>query len=768
MAAITSTSKRRKARPKWVRRVKQAFAIVTIVFLAVSSVLIFLLFREYRTAQDNMESLNEKMDALSTQPTVIVDRNGIVLYRISKENRRVVKLQDVPKSVQNAMLAAEDKRFYEHSGVDIQGIARAMLGLAKEGHVAGGGSTLTMQLAKRLYNGNSQSFMRKIKDVATAAAMEERLTKDQILELYLNQVFFGENAFGIEAASQVYFNKHVQDLTIGESAMLARCVRSPSRENPIRDLKVATENRDVVLGVMQTEGMISHDEYDKAINELPKINPHPFTTTASYPAGSAQYFVNHVLHKIHDDFPNLDLKAGGYRIVTTIDLPLQRTAESVVRQVVKDYRGSHVTTGAFVCMNKEGQILCEVGGVDFNKNQYNVIEQGHRQPGSSFKPLVYATGLATGKIVYGQMLSNAPVHLEGMGDKNKDWNPGNASRTKWGLTIPMETAFKLSINLPAIHVILDTGPDVVANYAKDVFGIQSKIYAYPSLALGTSEVNPLELAEAYSTFMLRGSRVKPYPVARIISPDGSILKSYSGEITATSLDPQVCDEIDHLTRAVVESGTGTRAQIVPNAHGKTGTTQETKDAWFCGYTDGLVGIGWIANEQARKNGPPAYRPMKNGIFGGTVTVQIWAGVMKVAHEKFADKEFEARNEAARHPVKPEGTVPPLHDVDPDGMPIDPDGTFAPPAAPGKPSTRGPDANPATTGGDPTTGTTPPITPPPDTTPPPVRQNHDEEQGIEVEVCADTGLLATPYCPETVFRKYHKGQEPKRKCRLHSG
>ncbi len=767
MAAITNARNRTRQRPKWVRRTKQVIAFGTIIFLACFAALFLIFLGAYRKAEDSMSSLDDRVSQFMVPPSVIVDRNGVVLYRVSSQNRRVVHLSEVPEFVRNAMIAAEDRRFYSHSGVDPVGLARAAFTVAREGRLAQGGSTITMQLAKRLYNGSDKSLPRKVRDIATACAIENHLTKDQILEIYLNQVFFGENAYGIGAASEVYFNKPVEKLTLGEAAMLARCVRSPSRENPIRDIKAAVANRDIVLGIMLDEAMITKPQYDKAIAEKPHINPHPPQTTASYPAGSARYFVHHVLDVLHDEFPTLDLKQGGYRIQTTLDINLQRTAENVVRTVVAQHRADRVTTGAFVCVDKDGKILCEVGGVDFNRNQYNMIENGHRQPGSSFKPFVYGTALATGAVRFGQMISNEPIHT--VDNIGRTWDPRN-SGGHYGGYLPMETAFKLSVNIPAIHVMEAVGPKTVVSYAHDSFGFKSELAPYLPLAIGSSAVNPLEMAEGYSVFMLRGNRIHPYPISQIQGPDGEIIKSYQPQIYYNVFDPTAAGEIDQLMRDVVESGTGTRARDVPNARGKTGTTNSALDAWFCGYTDGLIGIGWIANEHMEKHGVAKYEPMQRGVFGGTVTVLIWEGIMKVAHEHFATTVSVPAVAEASPPQRPRPTVDdsrgPAPDVpvvpqDDGPRPEDQKPVNIPPSSPR-------DNPPADTNNPVPDG----LYPAPNDKPQgqarraPARPRDDSADTIQVEVCADTGLRATPYCPETVVKTFRRGTEPKQRCRLH--
>lgn len=729
-----------------------------------------------RDAQAAMPKMEEKFAEVARPPTRIMSADGVELYRVSSENRIPLKLSQIPVYVRNAILAAEDKRFYSHNGVDEQGLMRAFVSIFKEGHVSQGGSTITMQLAKRLYNGSERSFKRKIEDIAFAYEMEREVAnKNRILELYLNQVYFGQGAHGIGAAAKVYFNKTIDKLSISDAALLARCVRLPSKENPIRNLKVSMQNRDVVLGIMRDEHMITESEYQKALEEEPKINKHPPSTTAFYTAGYAMHFVEHVKHILEDELPGVDLSSGGYTIYTTLDAHLQRLAEKTVRAVVAKNRGNNMNTGAFVAIDSDGRILCEASGVEpFEKSQYNIIEQGHLQPGSGFKPFLYATALKMGAIDRNSWLSNAPIRV--VDDLGRAWEPKNASPRENASGYSVEDALAQSVNLPAIHTMQKVGPHVVAQEAYNTFGFRTKLAEYLPLALGSTAVNPLEMAEGYSVFMLKGDRVHPYPVDRIVGPDGEVVKQFYPERTNAVLDARVCDDMDYLLRAVVEHGTGFPARDIPDARGKTGTTNAAKDAWFNGYTDGVLGIAWVGNQRIVK-GKWTELPMKSAVFGGTTAVYIWHDVMKEARERHMKKPesqppAEIATTAPATDNKPAEPKPERHvDIPPAPSPEEiaarrkkDDGTVVKLPHPK------PDQN--RDGGD---------APPPDDpvtidnndvdNPKPRkrdRQRDSEGQTVTVEICADSGQLATAYCPETVTRSYPKGREPKRFCRIHRG
>ncbi|HTQ08675.1 MAG TPA: transglycosylase domain-containing protein, partial [Fimbriimonadaceae bacterium] len=597
MAAKAATLRRRatKTRSPWVKRVKRFFAVAFLLVLVGVVVGGIYFMGELRHASELMVSLPDKLKTIDAKPTRIVSADGQVLYTVESEFREPVKLADIPQVVRDAIVAAEDKRFYEHGGVDYEAIVRSAFVGAKEGRFSQGGSTLTMQLAKRFYSEGQKTVNRKLQDIALAIEMEREMTKDQILELYLNTMYFGEKAYGIRAAADVYFGKPLDKLTIAEAAMLARCVRRPSDENPVKNLPKAVDNRNVVLAIMRDQKMITDDQYEEAIAEKVHLAPPKERITSHL--NKAQYFVDHVLQTVAQDMPDLDLKQGGYTIYTTLDTRLEDYAERVVRDFVREHRGDDVNDAAFVVMDKDGKILAEVGGVDYRKDQFNIITQGLLQPGSSFKPFLYATALSSGALSMNDELDNEPFTYPGTENWRKPWRPQDSSPREMSGPVSVERAMASSLNIPAAHVMERVGPDAVADFAHGAFGFRSEIARVPSLALGACQVHPLEMAEGYSVFMLRGSRATPYVITKIVDADGQVLRTYDPDIIPNQLDPTVCDDIDSLLKAVVDRGTAASSGIdeIPDARGKTGTTSDHKDGWFCGYTDGLVGVGWIGN-----------------------------------------------------------------------------------------------------------------------------------------------------------------------------
>lgn len=613
------------------RRAKIAFALLFLLGVGLFAAGAALWTRELNKAATLIPNLPVLMERLNTQPTRILSADGQTLFTMATEYRKPVTIDKVPKLVIDATLAAEDRRFYEHSGIDARAIARQLFTNVRERRVAGGASTLTMQLAKRLYSSSEKTFNRKVQDMALAVMMERELTKDQILELYLNQVFFGSRAYGIRAAASVYFGKDLDSLTVAEAAMLARCVRRPSQENPFANLERAKENRDLVLAVMLEENMISQAQYDEAKAE--KVRLARRGTGQASGQKVAPYFVDYILDEIRDKLPGVDISGGGYTIETTLNLSMQAKAEREVAKLVREYRSRRVTTGAFLLMDRNGQIKAMVGGVDYKRNQFNAVTQGRRQPGSSFKPFVYASAIEMGRISPHDSVSNERfVRVDPV--TGKTWAPNNSSG-RYGGSVSVRTAIASSLNMPAIRVMDKLGPRTFIPLARTVFGFQSPLDPYLPLALGASAVRPMEMAQGYSVFMLNGDRATPFGLRRIIGPDGATAFEALPQVKKRVLSKPTAESMNGFLRAVVTSGSGRRAASVVNARGKTGTTSDNRDAWFAGYTDQLLGVGWVANEVRRSDGWH-YEPM-SGVFGGTVTIHMWAAIVGDAQKVYGEK-----------------------------------------------------------------------------------------------------------------------------------
>lgn len=725
------------------------------------------LLSSIRAVEPMLDKIGEKIKEYNSKPSRIYSADGQLMYEVRPVFSESVSLSTLPKHVTNAILAAEDKRFYSHPGVDWMGLARATFRLGKRGDVSGGGgSTITMQLAKKLFSASEMSLKRKVQDISIAFNLEKRYTKDQILELYINQIYYGEQAYGLNAAAEIYFGKQARDLDLAESAMIARCIRLPSTQNPVKNYQIANTNKIVVLNTMLDEKMITQDEYEKAKEEKPKVRGLSKQKLAH--TLMAPYYVAAVKRELEKR--GINILEGGYTITTTLDADIQKSAEkSIQRNVIQD---SEANVGAFICMDSEGRILADVGGRDFSKNQLSYTTQGGLQPGSSFKSFVYAEALKEGMIGAESEVPNTPIRYP-LGN-GKYYSP--KSHMGYGDSVSLRTAFAVSLNWPALHTFKNLGIDKSCDLIQEDFGFNSKIQHFISSGIGTSAVRPEEMLEAYSVFMLEGKRVQPYRIKEIIDPSGEVVYQGKMEYVNTRIGPDICTTMDDLMRAVVEHGTGRRASECPDAHGKTGTTNEGKCVWFCGYSKGIVGIAWAGKEFKRKG--RWYLAAMPESYGGDVAAPLWADAMNAAVGKYGSDvkpDFSKRPESdeMRRKKKPEenpdanNEEPPVEDANnapATGTAAAPGTNDAePPVGTGEGSTDVPKKDPAS---DPGLGDIPATRPETKPKPKDGRTKKTEDEEVEVEVCADTGLLATRYCPETINRRYPKNKRPRRRCNVH--
>jgi len=774
-AKTASSARRSRRRSSPVKRFLKRAALALFILLGVAfGIFAYRFAKIYQDSESKIAEVEKNLALMDKRPSVIYSADGRVLFRVSSEYRDAIKsIQEVPELVKNATLAAEDKRFYHHSGVDYISLLRILFTNAKEGRLVQGGSTLTMQLAKRITTKGERTIDRKMRDIALAYRMEKQLTKDQILIFYLNQVFYGNGAYGIRAAANIYFGKRLDQLTVGEAALLARLVRRPTKENPYHNMDAAIRNRNVVLKIMFDEKMIDKEQYERALRE--KVVLRKRSVGSGAVTLGAPYFVQYVLSTLKKECPEVDLSLGGYEVHTTLDSRVQECAEEEVRRIVKENRRRKVTTAAFVMLDADGKIIAMVGGVSFKRNQYNIVVQGKRQPGSAFKPFVYATALETGALDANDRLANQPLRFPN-GDGTY-YRPENSNR-KYGGPVPIKTAIQWSINVPAVYAIEKTGPSRVVDYAQERFGFTSKLDPYLSLALGASAVSPLEMAQGYSVFMLRGDRATPYGITRVVGPDGIVVKAFKPNIVRGRLSESTALFIDDCLRAVVTGGTAASSRhLMPeDCRGKTGTTSDNRDAWFCGYTSNLVAVGWVGNESydpIKKEW--VYAPMSSSTFGGTVTVKMWAKVMKKAHELIGanfkrevgpataeppttlEEEIVPEPPTVPEQAPSETNTPENRVTEPINEPVTDPATVVPPAVGVSPE---PVVEPSIAHREPSM----PRVVPSEPKRPPVAERKEEYE--EVEVCAETGLRATIYCPETIVKKFPKSKAPKRKCKLH--
>jgi len=706
---------------------------------------------------------------LRKEPTQILsaDDPPVVLYTMATEHREPVSWPEIPKVVKDATICAEDTRFMNHSGVDGRAILRALWANLRAGSVKQGGSTITQQVAKRLLTSGERTWRRKLEDACLAVLIERKYTKEQILTIYLNQIFYGAGAYGIKAAAQEYFGKPLDKLTIAEAALLARCPRRPNDENPFVDPKAAQENRDDVLRIMREEGYITEDQFRQAVAEPIKLRPKPVQNSGFR---YAPYFVTYVLEQMRREFPDEDFARGGYKIYTTLRVDAQASAERALRETIKRYRSRKVTEGALMVMDLQGRIIAMVGGLDFKRSQYNVITQGRRQPGSAFKPFVYSAALEMGTISPDSYVSNEPFVWKDP-STGRVWKPKGGGH---GGSVSVMTAISRSINVPAVWVCSEVTPQAVVRFANDQFGFKSKLYPVLPIALGSSSVKPIEMAEAYSVFANQGSRATPFGIKRVVDNQGAVVREYSPVVATNILSASTSEAMDSFLRAVVTRGTGTAASDIANARGKTGTTNDFKDAWFCGYTDELVCVTWVSNATYDPKRTPPYRyGSMDGVFGGEVCARMFSAAMKPI-QKLIGETDNGRKFRSFAGGSNDGKVAVLICED--------SGERAIPgkcphtkmeylskdeaAQLGRCSFHGAGEQPPDTNvpDNPPTDEAPP---PDNGTPPP--NSHVETApvaSVTVEICVETGMLASPYCPVKRVATFPKGKEPTSICTKH--
>jgi penicillin-binding protein 1A len=549
-----------------------------------------------------------------SQATRIYGENGELIASLFRENRQIVVLADVPARLRQAVLAIEDERFYTHRGVDLRGIARALWRNLREGQLVEGGSTITQQLARNLFLTQERAISRKVAEILLALEIERRLTKDEILERYLNQVYFGQGAYGVEMAARVYFGKSVKDVTLPEAALLAGLIRGPSIYSPYRNFALAKTRQEIVLARMTALGMITARDA-AAARKIRIVLAPPSNALAGI---RAPYYVSFILTRLLETYGEDLVYQGGLRVYTTLDPRLQALAEKAVRAGIESAqrRKLDVEQGALVAVDTEtGAIRAMIGGVDFASSQFNRVWQAQRQPGSAFKIFVYATAIARG-VTTTRLLDDTPVTYKIPGAE--DWSPKNYDK-KFSGPVTVRRALERSINVPAAKLLNELGPVQVIETAR-AMGIESPLQPHLSLALGSADVTPLEMARAAATLANGGLRVQPLAILKVTDTRGKVLEEHRPS-RAVGLAPEVAYIMTDLLRGVIERGTGTAAAIGWPAAGKTGTTDDYRNAWFIGYTRQLATVVWVGNDDNT--------PMRR-VVGGMVPAEIWAAFMRPA------------------------------------------------------------------------------------------------------------------------------------------
>lgn len=538
----------------------------------------------------------------------ILARDGTVLA-VRGAPHEYIPLEKMAKALPAAVVATEDRRFFDHYGVDPAGMLRAMFANLRAGRFAQGGSTLTQQLAKNLFLTQDRTLSRKIAELGLALWLEVRLTKPEILELYLNQVYFGSGAYGVEAASERYFNKPASELTIPEAAMIAGLLKAPSKYSPSASPGAARARARVVIAKMFDAGFISEAQETQALAQTLVFNEQKIEQTAA----DAGYVVDWVL----DQLPAAvsEDEQADLIVETTVDKKLQRRAQEIVADTLARKGEAYgASQAAMTLLDGSGGVRVMVGGRDYAGSQFNRVIKGKRQPGSAFKPFIYLAALNKG-MSPDTIVNDAPITIGGWSPKNDDG--------KYAGPVPIRRAIAQSINTVAVRLNQAIGRGTAVDLAQRL-GIKSELHDGPSLALGTSEVTLLEMAGAYAAFSNGGYAVTPHVITRITTSRGRVLYEYEPPQNARIPEADRIGALNDILNAAVDYGTGRRAALPDRpAAGKTGTTQDFRDAWFIGYTAQFAAGVWVGNDNGKS---------MNRATGGSLPAEIWRQVMRVADE----------------------------------------------------------------------------------------------------------------------------------------
>jgi penicillin-binding protein 1A len=596
--------------------------VIGVLVLMVAGVLGF-----YAFTMDlpGIDALKDYRPSISSR---VYDNNNELIDEFFLEDRKLVKIAEVPKVVIQAFVAAEDSRFFEHKGFDIQSIFRAVFKNIEAGHIIQGGSTITQQVAKMMYLSPERKFTRKFKEAILAYKIDKYLSKQEILNLYLNQIYLGHGTYGIESASLGYFGKSARDLKLHEAALLAGMPKAPSNYSPFLHYDKAKQRQIYVL-----ERMMEDDYISKA--EMEKASAAPLDLRPIRPKDKmAAYFVETVRRYVQEKYGADVLYKEGLSIYTTLDLNMQKYAGEAVERGLKELEERNkyepgLVQGALFCMDvKTGAIRAMVGGRDFNKSEFNRATQSRRQPGSAFKPIIYTAAFDKG-ITPATVFDDSPVAIEDVSQPDGIWRPKNYDEKFTGPTT-VRKALVLSRNIVTVKILQDIGVDYAVSYAINM-GITSPLVNTLSLALGVSGVTLQELVQAYDVLANQGQKVTPYFIKKIVDRTGNVFEETIVK-SEQVIDPRIAFLTTYVMQDVVRSGTGTRVRSIARpVAAKTGTTNDNRDAWFLGFTPSLIAGVWVGFDQERSLG--------NQEVGGRTAAPIWLYFMEKALEQSPVESF---------------------------------------------------------------------------------------------------------------------------------
>lgn len=576
--------------------------------------------------------------------TRIHSSDRILLAELFAERRDPVPIDIIPEALKTALVTTEDRSFYSHIGVDLKGITRAVIRDIIAGEFVEGASTITQQLAKTLFLTPQKTITRKLKEAVLAFQLERRYTKDEILTLYLNQIYFGSGAYGVESAAQIFFGKSVTDLTIEECALIAAMPKAPSRYSPLVNPQLAKKRRNIVLKQMKTVGLITESQYRQLANK-------PLTLAKRRQKElKAPYFIEYIKPVLEEVIGSSKLYQGGLKIQTTLNYSLQQAAEAAVvdglgqLEARMTQRGltDAAPQGALVALNVHtGAILAMVGGKDFYESPFNRAVDALRQPGSAFKPILYAYAIEKG-FAQNKLILDAPVVYKG-GAQGKDWRPENFSKTYQG-EMTLRKALSLSKNIPAVRLMESLSPTAVIAFAKQ-FGIHSRLLPNLSLALGTSETTLIELTAAYGVFPNGGKRMDAYGIRTIVDHQGMTIWHAKTQPAIAMSAIGAAIMVDML-QGVVQEGTGKRAKSIGRpVAGKTGTANSYKDALFVGFSPSIATGVWV--------GTDPHTTLGRGETGAKAALPIWTAFMAKAMETRVYEHFGIPDGVVRVPINPD-------------------------------------------------------------------------------------------------------------------
>ena len=552
--------------------------------------------------------------------TKFYSADGEIIKTFTAYTFEKADFKDIPKDLINALISTEDKNFYKHNGYDLGGLVRSTVHNVLAGHVVQGASTITQQLARVLFLSNERTFDRKLKELFIAARIEKTISKDKILEMYANNVYLGSGAYGVEGAAQIYFNKHLKELSLAELALIAGLPQAPSVYSPFNNPKLAVKRRNQVLTRMYKMKYIKKDAYEKAKEEKLHLNTMP----QFYTTNKAPYFCDYVLKELERlGFDETEISQGGYKVLTTLDYEMQKAANEAIPKVMQNWglTGDKQQAALFSFSPVDGKILAYSGGKDYVKSQYDRVSQAVRPPGSAFKPFVYAAAMERG-LDPNDLIEDTPVQIG-------DWAPKNAGN-KYRGQIPVYTALMISSNVAAVRLIKAVGIRSVIQTAR-VLGIETPLEYDYTIALGSNGVKLFEFTRAFGAFANGGYVVQPYAVERVETSRGKVIYRAPKTKVSHQISLKTAAQMTAMMKTVITNGTGRAANIgVPSA-GKTGTTDDNRDAYFVGYTPNIVTGVWVGNDD--------YNTTRGSIYGGTAPAIIWHDVMKIAAEKYGKLEF---------------------------------------------------------------------------------------------------------------------------------